>query len=82
MAIDRYLALYLMSYLGYHEILILLWLLTIAGTSLVLWNRVVFDALVNTTIMIAVFLFLITGCYLKIYLTLETSKWCFRAVAP
>ena len=41
------------------------YILTIAGTSLVLWNRVVFNALANTTIMIAVFLFLITGCYLK-----------------
>ena len=58
------------------------YILTIAGTSLVLWNRVVFNALANTTIMIAVFLFLITSCYLKIYLTLETSKWVLSSGSP
>ena len=60
-AIDRYLALYFR--LRYRilvttrmiTLLILAWLLTIAGTSLVLWNHIVYNALANTEI--AVFLF-------------------------
>lgn len=86
-AIDRYLALYfrlryriLVTTRRVITLLILPWLLTIAGTSLVLWNHIVYNALANTEI--AVFLFLTTGCYLKIYLTLRHQNGCFRTIAP
>lgn len=86
-AIDRYLALYfrlryriLVTTRRVITLLILLWLLTIAGTSLVLWNHIVYNVLANT--IIAVFLFLTTVCYLKIYLTLRHQNGRFRAVTP
>ena len=67
-AIDRYLALYfrlryriLVTTKRVITLLILLWILTIAGTSFVLWNHIVYNALTNT--IIAVFLFLTTVCY-------------------
>lgn len=86
-AIDRYLALYfrlryriLVTTRRVITLLILLWLLTIAGPSLVLWNHIVYNVLANT--IIAVFLFLTTVCYLKIYLTLRHQNGRFRAVTP
>lgn len=86
-AIDRYLALYfrlryriLVTTKRVIILLILLWILTIAGTSFVLWNHIVYNALANA--IIAVFLFLTTVCYLKIYLTLRHQNGRFRAVAP
>ena len=86
-AIDRYLALYfrlryriLVTTKRVITLLILLWILTIAGTSFVLWNHIVYNALAIVTI--AVFLFSTTVCYLKIYLTLRHQNGRFRAVVP
>lgn len=86
-AIDRYLALYfrlryriLVTTKRVITLLILLWVLTIAGTSSVLWNHNVYNALANA--IIAVFLFLTTVCYLKIYLTLRHQNGRFRAITP
>lgn len=86
-AIDRYLALYfrlryrlLVTTRRAITLLILLWILTIAGTSFVLWNHIVYNALAIT--IIAVFLFSTTVCYLKIYLTLRHQNGRFREVVP
>lgn len=86
-AIDRYLALYfrlryriLVTTKRVITLLILLWVLTIASTSSVLWNHNVYNALANA--IIAVFLFLTTVCYLKIYLTLRHQNGRFRAITP
>lgn len=86
-AIDRYLALYfrlryriLVTTKRVITLLILLWVLTIAGTSSVLWNHNVYNALANA--IIAAFLFLTTVCYLKIYLTLRHQNGRFRAITP
>lgn len=86
-AIDRYLALYfrlryriLVTAKRVVFLLILLWVLTIAGTSSLLWNHNVYNALANA--IIAIFLFLTTISYLKIYLTLRHQSGRFHVVTP
>lgn len=86
-AIDRYLALYfrlryriLVTTKRVVILLILLWVLTIAGTSFVVWNHNVYNALANA--IIAVFLFLTTISHLKIYLTIRHQSGRFRVVTP
>lgn len=86
-AIDRYLALYfrlryriLVTTKKVVILLILLWVLTIAGTSFVVWNHKVYNALANA--IITVFLFLTTISYLKIYLTIRHQSGRFPVVTP
>lgn len=86
-AIDRYLALYfrlryriLVTTRRVVPLLILLWVITIAGTSCVVWNHNVYNALANA--IVALFLFLTTISYLKIYLTLRRQDGRFHVVTP
>lgn len=86
-AIDRYLALrfrlryrILVTKKRVVTLLILLWLLTIAGTSLILWNHNYYNTFANAVV--ALFLFLTTVSYLKIYLTLKHQNGRFRVMTP
>lgn len=86
-AIDRYLALYfrlryriLVTTRRVVPLLILLWVITIAGTSCVVWNHNVYNVLANA--IVALFLFLTTISYLKIYLTLRRQDGRFHVVTP
>lgn len=88
-AIDRFLALHfrmryrlLVTQKRVVFLLVLLWVLTIAGTTFILWNHNVYNALANG--ILAVFLFLTTASYLKIFLTLrqQDGHWNRAAVSP
>ena len=87
-AIDRYLVLHfrvryrlLVTTKKVVFLQILLWVLTVAGTFFVLWNHNMYNALASG--ILALFLFLTTASYLKIYRTLrrQDSRWS-RAVTP
>lgn len=78
-ALDRYLALHfrvryrlLVTAKRVICLLILLWVLTIAGTTLIFWNHYVYNAFANG--ILALFLFLTTASYLKIYVTLRHQE--------
>ena len=87
-ALDRYLALHfrvryrlMVTAKRLICLLILLWVLTIAGTTLIFWNHNVYNAFANG--ILALFLFLTTASYLKIYVTLrhQEGHWNHR-IAP
>lgn len=78
-ALDRYLALHfrvryrlLVTAKRVICLLILLWVLTIAETTLIFWNHYVYNAFANG--ILALFLFLTTASYLKIYVTLRHQE--------
>lgn len=78
-AIDRFLALHfrvryrlLVTTKRVVFLLGLLWVLTVAGTTFIVWNHNAYNALANG--IVAMFLFLTTASYLKIYLTLRHQE--------
>ena len=87
-ALDRYLALHfrvryrlMVTAKRVVCLLILLSVLTIAGTTLIFWNHNVYNAFANA--ILALFLFLTTASYLKIYVTLrhQEGRWNHK-IAP